>query len=108
MAAAAPSDSASAASVPERLFGPDGGRAYRHFLEWSMGHGFAMAILKVSAPRDRAALVEWTRGVVPKMCVAALNEQGRRPIGDILDEVCPSPAEVSVLVLTGLEEAPER
>jgi tetratricopeptide (TPR) repeat protein len=105
---APPAGSAPAAEAPERLFGADDARAYRRFLAWSVGQGFAMAVVEVTAPRDRDALVAWTKAAAPGARVAELDQPGRRPVRVILDEACPSPAEASVLLLTGLEQAPER
>src|SRR5258708_3869181 len=44
---------------PERLVTEDGARAYRRFLEWSVGAGFKLAVVEVADPRRRAALVAW-------------------------------------------------
>ncbi|AGP36799.1 hypothetical protein SCE1572_21255 [Sorangium cellulosum So0157-2] len=89
----------------ERVLGPQRGAAYRRFLEWSVGGGFMLAVVEMRRPAQREALVAATDAAVPSLCIARLASVGARPVRTLLDEVCPSPAEVSVLMLTHLEES---
>ena len=45
MPAASPTDSEPALAAPERILGEEDARAYRRYLEWSVGYGFKMAIV---------------------------------------------------------------
>ncbi|KYF80705.1 hypothetical protein BE11_06630 [Sorangium cellulosum] len=89
----------------EEILGPERGAAYRRFLEWSIGEGFMLAVVEVRRPAQREALAAATRAAVPRLCVARLASVGAQTIRALLEEVCPSPAEASVLMLTHLEES---
>lgn len=103
----APGDEAASAEPGrfEEILGPERGAAYRRFLEWSVGEGFMLAVVEVRWPAQREALAAATRAEVPRLCVARLASLGARPVRILLEEVCPSPAEISVLMLTHLEES---
>ncbi|MGK3963405.1 tetratricopeptide repeat protein [Sorangium sp. So ce118] len=89
----------------ERILGPERGAAYRRFLEWSVGGGFVLAVVEIRRPAQREALAAATGAAVPGLCVARLVSVGARPVRALLEEVCPSSADTSVLMLTHLEEA---
>ncbi|XXX81813.1 tetratricopeptide repeat protein [Sorangium sp. So ce134] len=89
----------------ERALGSERGAAYRRFVEWSVGAGFMLAIVEVRRPAQREALVVATRAAVPSLCLARLASLDARPVRTLIEEVCPSPAEASVLMLTHLEES---
>ncbi|WP_438030150.1 tetratricopeptide repeat protein [Sorangium sp. So ce233] len=89
----------------EEILGPERGAAYRRFLEWSVGEGFMLAVVEVRRPAQREALAAATRAAVPRLCIGRLASVGARTIRTLLEEVCPSPAEASVLMLTHLEES---
>ncbi|XXY49402.1 tetratricopeptide repeat protein [Sorangium sp. So ce269] len=89
----------------ERILGPERGAAYRRFLEWSVGGGFMLAVVEIRRPAQREALGAATGAAVPGLCVARLVSVGARPVRTLLEEVCPSSADTSVLMLTHLEEA---
>ncbi len=95
-------------AAPERILGPDGGRAYRRFLQWMTGDGFAMAVLEIASPRRVNELVAWTMAEMKGAVVFELDKASGRPLLPLFMEVCPSPAETPALLLTRLEEAPER
>ncbi|WP_433936734.1 tetratricopeptide repeat protein [Sorangium cellulosum] len=104
---AAPGGEAASAAPArfEEILGPERGAAYRRFLEWSVGEGFMLAVVEVRRPAQREALAAATRAAVPRLCIARLASVGARTIRTLLEEVCPSPAEASVLMLTHLEES---
>ncbi|WP_437321123.1 tetratricopeptide repeat protein [Sorangium sp. So ce385] len=89
----------------EQILGPDRGAAYRRFVEWSVGAGFALAVVEIRHPAHREALAAATRAAVPSLCLARLDSLGARPVRTQIEEVCPAPAEASVLMLTHLEES---
>ncbi|WP_437492586.1 tetratricopeptide repeat protein [Sorangium sp. So ce1014] len=89
----------------ERIVGSERGAAYRRFIDWSVGEGFTLAVVEIRRPAQREALAEATGAVVPRLCIARLASVGARSIRTLLEEVCPSPAEVSMLMLTHLEES---
>ncbi|WP_437840609.1 tetratricopeptide repeat protein [Sorangium sp. So ce1153] len=101
---AAPGDEAAPGSF-ERILGPERGAAYRRFLEWSAGGGFVLAVVEIRRPAQREALAAATGAAVPKLCVARLVSVGARSVRTLLEEVCTSSADTSVLMLTHLEEA---
>ncbi len=95
-------------SAPERILGEDGGRAYRRFLAWTVGDGFAMAVIEVRSPRSRRELLAWTTAEMPDTHVIALDEASGRPLWPLFERACPSPGATDVLVLTRLEDAVNR
>ncbi|XYI03020.1 tetratricopeptide repeat protein [Sorangium sp. So ce1128] len=104
---AAPSDEAALAEPGsfERILGPERGAAYRRFLEWSVGGGFMLAVVEIRRPAQREALAAATGAAVPGLCVARLVSVGARPVRSLLEELCPSSADTSAIMLTHLEEA---
>ncbi|XXT24710.1 tetratricopeptide repeat protein [Sorangium sp. So ce429] len=89
----------------ERILGPERGAAYRRFLEWSIGGGFMLAVVEIRRPAQREALAAATGAAVPGLCVARLVSVGARPVRSLLEELCPSSADTSAIMLTHLEEA---
>ena len=104
--AAAPNALLSAA--PERILGEDGGRAYRRFLAWTVGDGFAMAVIEVRSAAQRGELLAWTTAEMPDTRVVELDRASGKPLRPLLEQACPSPGGADVLVLTRLEEAEDR
>ncbi|WP_437627237.1 tetratricopeptide repeat protein [Sorangium sp. So ce1151] len=64
-----------------------------------------LAVVEIRRPAQREALAAATGAAVPGLCVARLVSVGARPVRTLLEEVCPSLADTSVLMLTHLEEA---
>ena len=95
-------------AVLESILAPEDARAYRRFLEWSIGGGFKLAIVEVTAPRDRDALVAWTASAAPGARAVTLDEAKQRPVWALLEEACQAPGETDALVLTRLEELHDR
>lgn len=108
MVAASPIASGSALAAPERILGAEDACAYRRYLEWSVGHGFKLAIIEVTMPRRRDELIAWTREAFPPVCVVDIDEAERLPLMAFLERSCPSPRDTSVLVLTRLDDAEDR
>jgi tetratricopeptide (TPR) repeat protein len=106
--AASTIDSPPDADTPERILGEDDGRAYRRFLDWMVGDGFALAVLEVKEPRRRDEIVAWTSARVPGTRVVAMDQASGRPLYPLLEQACAPPGEASVLVLTRLEQAQDR
>jgi hypothetical protein len=90
------------------IFAPDDARAYQRFLEWSLGMGFKLAIVEVTAPRDRDALLAWTAEVAPGLRVVKLDEGEHRPVWTLIEEGHGEASDARVLALTRLEEASDR
>lgn len=90
------------------IFAPEDARAYRRFLEWSVGMGFKLAVLEVTAPRDRDALLAWTAEVAPGLRVVKLDAAERRPVWTVLEDGYGEAGDARVLALTRLEEAADR
>jgi len=105
--AAAQAPAADTAAL-ESILAPEDARAYRRFLEWSIGGGFKLAIVEVTAPRDRDALVAWTVSAAPGARAVALDDPEQRPVWALLEEACQAPGEAEALVLTRLEELHDR
>ena len=95
-------------SAPERILGEDGGRAYRRFLAWTVGDGFAMAVIEVRSPAQRRELLAWTAAEMPGTRVAPLDQASGKPLRPLLERACPAPGGADVLVITRLEDAPDR
>ncbi|WP_437563579.1 tetratricopeptide repeat protein [Sorangium sp. So ce542] len=89
----------------EQVLGPERGAAYRRFVEWSVGAGFMLAVVEIRRPAQREALAAATRAAVPSLCIARLATLDARSVRTLIEEVYPSPAEASVLMLTHLEES---
>ncbi len=77
---------------PERILGEDGGRAYRNFLAWTPGGGFALAVLEVTEPRRRDELLAWTRAHVPGTREAQMDQAAGKPLRPLLDGPARRPA----------------
>lgn len=108
MSAAAKPVSPPDSSTPERILGDDGGRAYRRFLAWTVGDGFALAVIEVRKPAYRRDLLAWTIAEIPGARVIALDQASGKPLRPQLELGCPSPSSTDVLVLTRLEDAADR
>ncbi|MFS8068100.1 MAG: tetratricopeptide repeat protein, partial [Byssovorax sp.] len=108
MSAAAKPVSPQDSSAPERILGDDGGRAYRRFLAWTVGDGFAMAVIEVRKPAQRRELLAWTTAEMPGARVVALDQASGKPLRPLLEQACPSPGGTDILVLTRLEDAEDR
>lgn len=94
---------------PESLLLTEDGEAYRRFVEWSVGDGFDLAIIKMTAPVDRNALIAWTKEQVPNACEIDLKTVG--PNGARLWDLLLSARDqqrATMLMLHGLEESPSR
>ena len=96
------------AAAPERLLTGEDARAYRRFLEWSVGAGFKLAMVQISEPWRRDALVAWTAATVPGTRVLHLDKASDEPLRTLLEQAAGPPGEMSLLVLTRLEEASDR
>ncbi len=107
-AAATPVSSPPDPSAPERILGDDGGRAYRRFLAWTVGDGFAMAVIEVRSAAQRRELLAWTAQEMPGTHVVALDQASGKPLWPLLEQACPSPGGTDILVLTRLEDAVDR
>ena len=108
MSAAATPASPVDSGAPEHILGDDGGRAYRRFLEWTVGDGFALAVIEVRSPAQRRDLLTWTSAEMPGTRVVQLDRASGKPLRPLLEEACPSPGGSDILVLTRLEEAEDR
>jgi tetratricopeptide (TPR) repeat protein len=100
--------SAGAELSPERLLPEDDARAYRRFLEWSVGHGFKLAVVEIADARKRDALVAWTVTTTPGTRTVRLDLASHEPLRTLIEAVTEQSRDVSVLVLTHLEEATDR
>ncbi|MEO7331950.1 MAG: tetratricopeptide repeat protein [Minicystis sp.] len=100
--------SAPSPSTPEEILGVDGGRAYRHFIAWTVGQGFDLAVLEVSDPRQTNALIAWTEAESAGAKIVNLDEVGERPLQTFLGVVCPAPGTTSVLLFRRGEQARNR
>lgn len=92
----------------EGIFDPDDARAYERFVTWSIGGGFRLAVVEVTAPRDREALLSWTASKVSGVQVVRLDEAEQRTVWSLLEEAWQRPGGASLLALTRLEELQER
>ena len=92
---------------PESLLGTENGEAYRRFVEWSVGDGFDLAIIKMTAPVDRNALIAWTRERVRGACEIDLKMVGsdRSHLWNLLRTGRDEQA-ATMLMVYGLEESP--
>jgi len=71
---AAPAATSGADLVPpELLLTEDNARAYRRFLDWSVGAGFKLGVVEVTEPWRRDALVAWTAATVAGTRVVRLD-----------------------------------
>ena len=95
-------------SAPERILGEDGGRAYRRFLAWTVGDGFAMAVIEVRSAAQRRELLAWTIAEMPGTHVVAIDQASGRPLRPLLEQALPSPGGADILMLTRLEDAVDR
>ncbi len=93
---------------PEQLLRESSARAYRRFLEWSVGAGFKLAVVEVADRRHRDALVAWTVATVPGTRLLRLDRASQEPLRLPLDQVAAPPGQMSLLVLTHFEDAPKR
>ena len=94
---------------PESLLGAEDGPAYRRFVEWAVGDGFDMAIIKMTAPVDRKALVAWTKEQVPEAREIDLKQvgPGKSRLWELL-EAARDEEHATMLILHGLEESAAR
>ena len=94
---------------PESLLGSDDAAAYRRFLDWSVGDGFDLAIVKMTAPVHRNALVAWTKERVPRAYEIDLAQvgPGQSRLWDLLTAALNDHG-ATMLIFYGLEEAASR
>lgn len=92
----------------ERLLGKEDVRAYRRFIDWSLGHGFKLAIVRMPMPAEAGALAAWTHEHVPHSCQVPLDQAEGRSVWALLEEVTSRVPEASLLVLTRLEECRDK
>ncbi|MRG90654.1 tetratricopeptide repeat protein [Polyangium spumosum] len=95
---------------PEALLGEDMGRAYRRFVEWMYDARFCLAVVEVSTPWKRDALIAWTSAKYAGVRTLRLDEVGprKKSLWRTLEETCAPEAGTKVLILERLEEAEER
>jgi tetratricopeptide (TPR) repeat protein len=105
--ATAATSGAAVVAPPEQLLSEDNARAYRRFLDWSVGAGFKLGVVEVTEPWRRDALVAWTAATVPGTRVVRLNLASQEPLRGLL-EASAATIGMAVLVLTHLEEASDR
>lgn len=91
-----------------RLLGEEDTRAYRRFIDWSLGHGFKLAIVRMPVPAEAAALAAWTHEHVPQSCQVPLDQAEGRSVWALLEEVTSMVPEASLLALTRLEECRDK
>ena len=84
---------------PERLLTEDNARAYRRFLDWSVGAGFKLGVVEIADPWRRDALVAWTSAIVPGTRTLRLDEANREPLRDLVERAASPPGEMAALVL---------
>lgn len=92
----------------EGILEPDDARAYERFVTWSIGAGFRLAVVEVTAPRDREALLSWTASKVSGVQVVRLDDAEQHTVWSLLQEAWQRPGGASLLALTRLEELQER
>ena len=92
----------------ERLLSEDNARAYGRFIAWSVGAGFKLGVVEVVEPWRRDALVAWTSHAAPGTREVRLDRACHEPLRSLVEQAVAPPGEVSVLVLTHLEEASDR
>ncbi|MDC3962671.1 tetratricopeptide repeat protein [Polyangium jinanense] len=92
---------------PEALLGEDDGLVLRRFFEWGVGHGFDLAIVQITTPWKRDALIAWAKANVQGVAVIDLREVGpdKRRLWDVLREATAQELGATSLILHGLEEA---
>ncbi|TKD08622.1 tetratricopeptide repeat protein [Polyangium fumosum] len=92
---------------PEALLGEDDGLVLRRFFAWGVGHGFDLAIVQITTPWKRDALIAWAKANVPGVAVIDLREIGpdKRKLWDVLREATAPEQGTTSLILHGLEEA---
>ncbi|HVK65092.1 MAG TPA: hypothetical protein VM694_11475, partial [Polyangium sp.] len=92
---------------PEALLGDDDGLVLRRFFEWGVGHGFDLAIVQITTPWKRDALIAWAKANVQGVAVIDLREVGpdKRRLWDVLREATAPEKGTTSLILHGLEEA---
>ncbi|MDI1479027.1 tetratricopeptide repeat protein [Polyangium sp. y55x31] len=92
---------------PEALLGEDDGLVLRRFFEWGVGHGFDLAIVQITTPWKRDALIAWAKANVQGVAVIDLREVGpdKRRLWDVLREATALESGATSLILHGLEEA---
>ncbi|MDI3286367.1 tetratricopeptide repeat protein [Polyangium sp. 15x6] len=92
---------------PEALLGEDDGLVLRRFFEWGVGHGFDLAIVQITTPWKRDALIAWAKANVQGVAVIDLREVGpdKRRLWDVLGEATAPEKGTTSLILHGLEEA---
>ena len=93
--------------TPEQILGEDGGRAYRNYVDWTPGTGFALAIVEIALPRDRQALLAWTKRQLPETRVVDMAAADNKPMRPILDAAVAKPG-TQVLALMRLDEPQNR
>lgn len=93
--------------TPEQILGEDGGRAYRNYVDWSQGIGFALAIVEIALPRDRQALLAWTKRQLPETRAVDMAAADNKPMRPILDAAVAKPG-TQVLALMRLDEPQNR
>ncbi|MDC0745193.1 tetratricopeptide repeat protein [Polyangium mundeleinium] len=92
---------------PEALLGDDDGLVLRRFFEWGVGHGFDLAIVQITTPWKRDALIAWAKANVQGVVGIDLREvgPGKRRLWDVLREATAPALGTTSLILHGLEEA---
>ncbi|MRG94029.1 tetratricopeptide repeat protein [Polyangium spumosum] len=93
---------------PEALLGEEDGAAFRRFVDWSVEGDFSLAIVEVTTPWKRDALLAWTQAKVPRARAIALHWIGpsKERLWALLEEA--QAAGASALILHRLEEAEHR
>jgi len=91
---------------PESILGSEDGAAYRRFLDWSPGAGFDLAIVKVTLPAKRDALIAWTKEQIPKAIEIDLRQVSpeRSRLWDLLNTAVQEQG-ATMLIAYGLEQA---
>ncbi|WP_050432736.1 tetratricopeptide repeat protein [Chondromyces crocatus] len=90
------------------MFTPEDARAYERFVTWSEGAGFRLAVVELSLPRDRDALLRWTQEAASGVQTARLDGPGGLAVWDLLKAAFQSAGETRLLMLTHLEAAADR
>lgn len=90
---------------PESILAEEDAAAYRRYLEWSIGDGFDLAIIRVGLRSKRDALVAWTKAQVPEVREIDLSQvdPDKKTLWELLETAKASGA--SALLLYGLEES---
>jgi tetratricopeptide (TPR) repeat protein len=90
---------------PESILTEEDAAAYRRFLDWSVGDGFDLAIVRVGSRSKREALVAWTKAQIPTAYDVNLRQvdPDKKKLWELLEAA--KSTDASALLLYGLEES---